>query len=134
MLLHLLLGVVPLARADSPPPPTPAALRRQLATAPDTARPRLLRLLADHYLYTNFDSAWAYAQRARETAQRQQDNNSLYYSYMQLGILNGMRGNAEASLGMFLAQLHLNQHRPDSAHKRPGILSNIANSYYGQGK
>ena len=45
-----------------------------------------------------------------------------------------MRGNTEASLRMFLAQLRLNRQRPDSARYLPGILSNIANSYYGQGK
>lgn len=124
-----------LARAEGHRPgPDPVVIRRQLNTAPDSARPRLLRHLADYYLYTNFDSAWAYARQARELAQQQHDDNALYYSYGQLGILYGMRGNSEASLGMFLAQLRLNPQRPDSARYRAGILSNIANSYYSQGK
>lgn len=132
----LLLGGGPAAHADDGPPPSPrlVALRQQLATASDSARPRLLRLLTDYYMYTSFDSAWAYAGRARELAQRQHDDNALYYSDGQLGIMYGMRGNAEASLGMFLAQLKLNQQRPDSARYRAGILSNIAQSYYAQGK
>ncbi|GAB3637175.1 hypothetical protein GCM10027422_27650 [Hymenobacter arcticus] len=128
--------LVLLAAGTSPaqPGPAPAALRQRLATAPDSARPRLLRLLADHYLYTNFDSAWVYARQAQALARQQHSDDGLYYSYGQLGILNGMRGNAEASLRLFLAQLRLSQHRPDSLRGRPGILSNIANSYYSQGK
>jgi DNA-binding CsgD family transcriptional regulator len=127
-LLGLLLSSPALAAAP------PATLRRQLATAPDTARPRLLRQLADHYLYSNFDSAWSYARQAQALARQARSAEGLYRSYGQLGILYGMRGNTEASLRMFLAQLRLNQHRPDSARYRAGILSNIANSYYGQGK
>ena len=134
LLLALLAGPAAYADNGPPPAPRPAALRRQLATAPDSARPRLLRLLTDYFIYTSFDSAWVYAQRARELARQQHDDNALYYSNGQLGILYGMRGNAEASLGMFLAQLRLNQHRPDSARYRAGILSNIAQSYYAQGK
>ena len=134
LLVLLLLGFSHPAAASNLPDPKPAALRRQLATAPDTARMRLLRLLADHYFYTNFDSAWTYARRAHDLARQLHSDNALYYSYGQLGILNGMRGNAEASLRLFLAQLKLNQQRPDSAHNRPFILSNIANSYYSQGK
>ena len=114
--------------------PSPPSLHRQLTAASDTARTRVLRKLADHYLYSNFDSAWTYARQAHALARQCRSEDGLYYSYGQLGILYGMRGNTEASLRMFLAQLRLNRQRPDSARYRPGILSNIANSYYGQGK
>lgn len=110
------------------------SLHGQLVAASDTARIRALRKLADHYLYSNFDSAWTYARQAYALAQQLRSDECLYYSYGQLGILYGMRGNTEASLRMFLAQLRLNRQRSDSARYRPGILSNIANSYYGQGK
>lgn len=132
--LPLLLLLACPSVSASPTPPSPPVLRRQLEAATDTARIRLLRQLADHYLYSNFDSAWTYARQAHALARQARSNDGLYYSYGQLGILYGMRGNTEASLRMFLAQLRLNRQRPDSARYRAGILSNIANSYYGQGK
>ena len=131
----LLLGLLPPAPAAAQPAPAAALLRQRLSTAAtDTGRVRALQKLADVHLYTHFDSAWAYARQAQALAQQLNDPQGLYRSYGQLGILYGMKGNAEASLRMFLRQLRLNEARPDSARWRPGILSNIANSYYSLGK
>ena len=68
MLLQLSLLLLSLNTTGGPLPP--AALRRQLATASDTTRIRLLRQLADHYLYANFDSAWTYARQEHALARR----------------------------------------------------------------
>ncbi len=137
LLVLLLLGGQLLAVAQPAPPAQPSLrqLRQRLATAPtDTARFGLLMRLADAYLYSHFDSAWAYTQQARALAQQLGYADGLYRTSEQLGILYGMRGSHEASLRLFLEQLRLSQQRPDSARRRPAILSNIANSYYSQGK
>ncbi len=134
----LVLAVLAYLRAPAQPQPGPPlpVLRQRLAAAasPDTARVRALTALVDAHIYTNFDSAWAYVREARALAQRLHDAEGLYRTAGTLGILYGMRGNDEASLRQFLEQLRLSAHRPDSTRQRPQILSNMAHSYYSQGK
>ncbi|UYZ62269.1 tetratricopeptide repeat protein [Hymenobacter weizhouensis] len=118
------------------PAATLARLHRRLAaTAPtDTSRVRMLDSLAIAYQQVQFDSAWTYATRAYELAQSLNDQRGLFGAYKQLGILNGIRGNDEASLRLFLAQLRLADKVPGKARFKPAILSNIAHSYFSLGR
>lgn len=114
---------------------TPPALRQQLAAATaDSTRLRLLLRLAATSQNDQPDSAAVWAAQARQLATATHNQPALLKSLGLLGILQGMRGHEEASLRLFLQQLRLTERVPALQRFQPGILSNLAHSYFSLGR
>ncbi len=115
--------------------PSATQLRQRLAAAAtDTSRGQALHALSGFYLFSQFDSAWTYANRAQELARRAGDQRGLFSAYGHLSILNSMRGHDEAALRLLLAQLRLADQVPGKARAKPAIYSNMATSYLATGR